>query len=179
MSTRQLQLGLRPNIGQFTLLAINNAFVGAMLGIERTVVPVLGQRTFHLASLAVLLSFITSFGLVKIRPLNLIAGQLGDRWGRKPVLILGWLFAIPVPLLVIFAPSWTWVVLANLLLGANQGFAWSMTVTSKIDLVEPKRRGFALGVNEFTGYIGVSLISIVAGFLASTLRSTARSFSRI
>ncbi|WP_367305530.1 MFS transporter [Alicyclobacillus acidocaldarius] len=167
MSTRQLQLGLRPNIGQFTLLAINNAFVGAMLGIERTVVPVLGQRTFHLASLAVLLSFITSFGLVK-GPLNLVAGQLGDRWGRKPVLIFGWLFAIPVPLLVIFAPSWTWVVLANLLLGANQGFAWSMTVTSKIDLVGPKRRGLALGVNEFTGYIGVSLISIVAGFLAST-----------
>ncbi|WDL98893.1 MFS transporter [Alicyclobacillus sp. ALC3] len=166
MREQSIRLGLRPNLVQFVLLAVNNAFVGTMVGIERTVVPILGQKTFHLNSLAVLLAFIASFGLVK-GPLNLLAGRLADRWGRKPVLIAGWLFGLPVPIMIILAPSWAWIVIANLLLGANQGFAWSMTVTSKMDLVGPKRRGLALGVNEFSGYIGVAIISTVAGYLAS------------
>lgn len=166
MEEQSIRLGLRPNIGQFVLLAVNNAFVGTMVGIERTVVPILGQRTFHLSSLAVLLAFIASFGFVK-GPLNLVAGRLADRWGRKPILIAGWVFGLPVPLIIILAPSWTWIVIANLLLGANQGFAWSMTVTSKMDLVGPRRRGMALGINEFSGYIGVAVISTIAGYLAS------------
>ncbi len=166
MKEQSIRLGLRPNIVQFVLLAVNNAFVGTMVGIERTVVPILGQRTFHLSSLAVLLAFIASFGFVK-GPLNLVAGRLADKWGRKPILIAGWVFGLPVPLIIILAPSWTWIVIANLLLGANQGFAWSMTVTSKMDLVGPKRRGMALGINEFSGYIGVAVISTIAGYLAS------------
>jgi len=166
MREQSIRLGLRPNLVQFVLLAVNNAFVGTMVGIERTVVPILGQRTFHLSSLAVLLAFIASFGFVK-GPLNLVAGRLADKWGRKPILIAGWVFGLPVPLMIILAPSWTWIVIANLLLGANQGFAWSMTVTSKMDLVGPKRRGMALGINEFSGYIGVAAVSTIAGYLAS------------
>ncbi len=166
MKEQSIRLGLRPNMTQFVLLAVNNVFVGTMVGIERTVVPILGQRTFHLSSLAVLLAFIASFGLVK-GPLNLIAGRLADQWGRKPVLIAGWVLGLPVPLMIILAPSWTWIIIANLLLGANQGFAWSMTVTSKMDLVGAKRRGMALGINEFSGYFGVAVISAIAGYLSS------------
>lgn len=165
MKEQPIMLGLRPNIKQFLLLAINNAFVGAMVGVERTVVPLIGEQSFHLSSLSVLLAFIVSFGLVK-GPLNLVAGRIADRWGRKPVLLAGWLFGIPVPIMIIFAPNWTWIIAANLLLGANQGFAWSMTVTSKIDIVGPGRRGLALGINEFSGYVGVSLISSITGYLA-------------
>ena len=166
MKERQLVLGLKPNLGQFILLAVNNAFVGTMVGLERTVLPMLGRQTFHLASLSLLLSFIVSFGVVK-GVLNLVAGKLADHWGRKPVLLLGWVLGIPVPLLVIFAPNWAWIVVANLLLGANQGFAWSMTVSSKVDLVGPQKRGLALGINEFSGYIGVALTSALTGYLAS------------
>lgn len=167
-ATRQTEpaLGLRPNLLQFTLLAVDNAFVGMLVGSERTVVPLLGRESFHVTSLAVLLSFIVSFGLVK-GPLNLFAGRLADRWGRRPVLLLGWLLGLPVPWLLLSAPSWGWVVSANLLLGANQGLAWTMTVTSKIDLVGPRQRGLALGINEFSGYIGVALASAATGALAS------------
>ncbi len=166
VNDRPLVLGLRPNLGQFVLLAANNALVGTMVGLERTVVPILGKDTFHLASASLLLSFIVSFGVVK-GVLNLVAGKLADRWGRKPVLVLGWLLGIPVPLMVMMAPNWTWIVLANILLGANQGFAWSMTVSSKVDLVGPKKRGLALGINEFSGYIGVAITSAFTGYLAA------------
>ena len=165
MEDGSMKLGLRPNLTQFTLLAINNAFVGSMVGIERTVVPVLGKQTFHLNALSILLAFIVSFGLVK-GPLNLLAGRLADKRGRKPILLLGWILGVPVPLMIMFAPSWGWIIAANLLLGANQGFAWSMTVTSKIDLVGPVRRGLALGINEFSGYMGVAIMSGVGGYLA-------------
>ncbi len=165
MEDGSMKLGLRPNLTQFTILAINNAFVGSMIGIERTVVPVLGKQTFHLNALSILLAFIVSFGLVK-GPLNLLAGRLADKWGRKPILLLGWILGVPVPLMIMFAPSWGWIIAANLLLGANQGFAWSMTVTSKIDLVGPVRRGLALGINEFSGYMGVAIMSGVGGYLA-------------
>jgi len=162
-----VRLGLGPNAWQFTLLALDNVFVGMLVGSERTVVPLLGQQRFGVRSLALLLAFIVAFGLVK-GPLNLVAGRLADRWGRRPVLLLGWLCGVPVPWMLLAAPSWGWVVAANLLLGANQGFAWSMTVTSKIDLVGPRQRGLALGVNEFSGYLGVALASAVTGALAAS-----------
>lgn len=167
MEERRIALGLRPNIAQFTLLALNNALVGTMVGLERTVLPILAKESFHLTSASLLLSFIVSFGVVK-GLLNLVAGKLADHWGRKPVLLLGWALGIPVPLIVMFAPTWGWILLANVLLGANQGFAWSMTVSSKIDLVGPKNRGMALGINEFSGYVGVALTSGFTAYLAST-----------
>lgn len=158
-------LGLRANWRQFALLAVDNLFVGMLVGSERTIVPLLGQQTFGINSLAILLSFIVSFGLVK-GPLNLFAGWLADHGGRRPVLLIGWALGLPVPWMILLAPSWGWVVAANLLLGANQGFAWTMTVTSKIDLVGPRQRGLALGINEFAGYAGVALASAATGFLA-------------
>lgn len=161
-----IRLGLRKNLGQFTLLAVDNVFVGMLVGSERSVMPLLGQQTFHVTSLAVLLAFITSFGLVK-GPLNLLAGRLADRWGRRPVLLAGWLIGLPAPWLLLFAPGWWLVIVANLLLGANQGLAWTMTVTSKIDLVGPRRRGLALGINEFSGYLGVALGAAGTGDLAA------------
>ncbi len=158
-------LGLRANWRQFTWLAVDNLFVGMLIGSERAIVPLLGQQIFGINSLALLLSFIVSFGLVK-GPLNLFAGRLADRVGRRPVLLIGWALGLPVPWMILLAPSWGWVVAANLLLGANQGFAWTMTVTSKIDLVGPRQRGLALGINEFAGYVGVALASAATGFLA-------------
>jgi MFS family permease len=162
-----VQLGLRANWQQFTLLVIVNAFVGAMVGLERSIVPLLGHRVFGLASTTAVLSFIVSFGVVKALA-NLFAGRLGDRIGRKGVLVAGWLFGLPVPLLIIFAPSWGWVVFANVLLGINQGLCWSTTVVMKIDLVGPARRGLAMGVNEAAGYGAVSVSAIAAGYLAAT-----------
>ncbi len=162
-----VQLGLRANWQQFTLLVIVNAFVGGMVGLERSIVPLLGQRVFGLASTTAVLSFIVSFGVVKALA-NLFAGRLSDRIGRKDVLVAGWFVGLPVPLLIIFAPSWGWVVFANVLLGINQGLCWSTTVIMKIDLVGPARRGLAMGLNEAAGYGAVSLAAIAAGYLAAT-----------
>src|SRR5260221_1258132 len=162
-----VQLGLRANWRQFTRLLIVNAFVGGMVGLERSIVPLLGQHAFGLASATAVLSFIVSFGVVKALA-NLFAGRLSDRIGRKGVLVVGWLVGLPVPLLISFAPSWGWVVFANGLLGINQGFCWSTTVIMKIDLVGPARRGLAMGLNEAAGYGAVSLAAIAAGYLAAT-----------
>jgi len=162
-----VQLGLRANWQQFTLLVIVSAFVGGMVGLERSIVPLLGQRAFGLVSTTAVLSFIVSFGVVKAAS-NLFAGRLSDRIGRKGVLVVGWLVGLPVPLLIIFAPSWGWVVFANVLLGINQGLCWSTTVIMKIDLVGPARRGLAMGINEAAGYMAVSASAIAAGYIAAT-----------
>src|SRR5215468_4038576 len=138
-----------------------------MVGLERSVLPLLGEQTFALASTAATLSFIASFGIVKALA-NLFAGRLSDQIGRKGVLIAGWLVALPVPFLIIAAPNWWWVVFANVLLGVNQGLCWSTTVIMKIDLVGPERRGLAMGLNEAAGYGAVSLAAILAGYLAAT-----------
>jgi len=166
-SENPVRLGLRANWEQFTLLVIVNAFVGAMVGLERTVVPLIAEADFGLASKALTLSFIVSFGIVKALA-NLFAGRLSDRLGRKRILVAGWLFGLPVPLLIIFAPSWGWVVFANMLLGVNQGLCWSTTVIMKIDLVGPKQRGLAMGLNEFAGYLAVSLSALATGYLAGS-----------
>jgi MFS family permease len=162
-----IRLGLRENWQQFTLLIIVNAFVGAMVGLERTIVPLLAAEDFNLVSRTVILSFLISFGVVKAIT-NLFAGRLGDKVGRKPVLIVGWLIALPIPILIILAPSWGWVVFANVLLGINQGLCWSTTVIMKIDLVGPKQRGLAMGLNEFAGYLAVSLSALATGYIAAT-----------
>ncbi len=159
-------LGLRANWRQFWLLVLVNAFVGAMVGLERTVLPLLAEREFGLASRSAALSFIATFGVVKALT-NAAAGYLGDRWGRKRVLVAGWLFAVPVPFVVMWAPSWGWVVFANVLLGVNQGLAWSTTVVMKIDLVGPKQRGLAMGLNEFAGYLAVALAALLSGEIAA------------
>src|SRR5437867_8564165 len=159
-------LGLRANWRQFWLLVLVNAFVGAMVGLERTVLPLIADRDFGLASRTAALSFIATFGIVKALT-NFFAGQFGDRFGRKRVLVAGWLFGVPVPLLVMWAPNWWWIVAANVLLGINQGLAWSMTVIMKIDLVGPSRRGFAMGLNEFAGYLAVALSAYATGEIAS------------
>ena len=162
-----IQLGLRQNWQQFVLLIVVNAFVGAMVGLERTVVPLLAEEAFGLVSRTITLSFLISFGVVKAIT-NLFAGRLGDKIGRKPVLIAGWVIGLPVPILIILAPSWGWVVFANVLLGVNQGLCWSTTVIMKIDLVGPKQRGLAMGLNEFAGYLAVSLAALGSGYLAAS-----------
>jgi MFS family permease len=163
-----IRLGLRENCEQFTLLVAVNAFVGATVGIERVLLPLLAEREFGLASRAAILSFIVSFGLVKAIA-NLFAGRISEHWGRKKVLVVGWLFALPVPAMILFAPSWGWIVLANMLLGINQGLCWSTTVIMKIDLVGPERRGFAMGLNEASGYLAVSAAAFASGYLAGSL----------
>lgn len=163
---RAIRLGLRENWRQFSLLVLVNAFVGGMVGIERTVVPLIGSEQFHLESTALITSFIVSFGLVKAFA-NLVSGQLADTWGRKRVLVAGWLLGLPVPFMIIAAPDWEWVVAANVLLGLSQGFAWSMTVIMKVDLVGPKSRGLAVGLNEFAGYFAVGVTAFLTGYLAS------------
>jgi MFS family permease len=160
-----VELGLRANWRQFWLLVLVNAFVGAMVGLERTVLPLLAEADFGIASRSGALSFIATFGVVKALT-NFFAGRLGDLYGRRKVLLAGWLFALPVPFLVIWAPTWAWIVFANVLLGINQGLAWSTTVIMKIDLAGPKRRGLALGLNEFAGYLAVALAALGTGFVA-------------
>jgi MFS family permease len=161
-----IRLGLRANAWQFALLVGLNALVGALVGLERSVLPVIGEREFGLATKTAVLSFLLAFGTAKAVA-NLVAGELAGR-GRKPVLVAGWLLALPVPALLAVAPSWGWVVAANALLGASQGFAWSMTVLMKIDLVGPARRGFALGLNESAGYVGVAVTAFATGALAAS-----------
>ena len=162
----RLQLGLKENWQQFALLVLVNAFVGGMVGLERTVVPLIGSGEFKLASTVVIASFIGSFGIAKAIT-NLISGQLAEKWGRKKTLVLGWIIGVPVPFLIIWAPSWNWIVFANVLLGVNQGLAWSMTVIMKIDLVGPKSRGLAVGINEFAGYLMVGVTAFLTGWIAS------------
>ncbi|WP_394794647.1 MFS transporter [Armatimonas sp.] len=159
-------VGLRENLGQFLLLMLINAFVGGMVGLERTVVPLLGTQVFHLVQSTAITSFIVSFGITKAL-VNLLSGALADRFGRKKILVLGWLFGLPVPFLLIFAPSWEWIAFANILLGINQGLAWSMAVVMKIDLVGAKQRGLAVGLNEFAGYLAVGVTALATGYLAS------------
>ena len=166
-AAEKIRLGLRANWRQFALLVVINAFVGGVVGVERSTLAPLAEHDFHLASRAAILSFLISFGLVKAAS-NFIAGRLADRFGRRGVLLVGWVVALPVPAMIILAPSWDWVVAANVLLGLNQGLAWSTTVNMKIDLVGPLRRGFALGLNEASGYLAVSAAAAAAGFLAAT-----------
>ena len=163
---RAVQLGLKENAGQFALLVLVNAFVGGMVGLERTVVPLIGSEEFGLVLRTAIFSFIVTFGLVKAFS-NLFAGGLADRFGRKRVLVAGWFVGVPVPLVLMYAPSWEWIVAANVLLGVNQGLAWSMTVVMKIDLVGPRGRGLAMGLNEFAGYLAVGLTALATGYLAS------------
>ncbi len=167
MAHNQVLLGLRANAGQFTLLVAINALVGAMVGLERSVLPLVGEEDFGLESKSAVLSFVAAFGLAKACA-NLAAGGLAAKVGRKRLLVAGWLLALPVAPLIALAPSWGFVVVANLLLGANQGLAWSMTVNMKIDLVGPRRRGLALGLNESAGYLGVAAAALVTGVLAAT-----------
>jgi MFS family permease len=160
-----IRLGLRENLPQFALLVGVNALVGGMIGQERTVLPLLAEQEFGLTAYTAMLTFIFAFGLIKAI-VNFFAGTLADRFGRKPVLLVGWLFALPVPLMLIWAPSWGWVIAANVLLGINQGLAWSVTVLMKIDLVGPKRRGMAMGFNEAAGYGAVAAAAWATGYIA-------------
>ena len=165
-SAPSVSLGLRANWPQFSLLVLINAFVGGMVGLERTVVPLIGSEEFKIASTTLVVSFIVSFGVIKALA-NLVSGHFADVWGRKRVLVVGWLFGLPVPFMVMWAPSWEWVVAANALLGINQGFAWSMTVIMKVDLVGPKSRGLAVGLNEFAGYLAVGVTAFLTGYIAA------------
>ncbi|HXI79483.1 MAG TPA: MFS transporter [Verrucomicrobiae bacterium] len=158
-------LGLRANAGPFALLVGVGALVGAMVGQERTVLPLMASRIFGIVGVAPALTFLVAFGVTKALT-NLAAGILADRYGRRPVLVAGWLVGIPVPLLLIWAPGWEWVVVANVLLGINQGLTWSVTVLMKVDLVGPQRRGFALGLNEAAGYGAVAVTALATGFIA-------------
>ena len=163
----EVRLGLGANLGQFTLLVVVNAFVGAMIGLERSILPAIAEHEFHLAAHAAVLSFIVAFGISKAFT-NYLAGRLSDAIGRKRVLLVGWAVAIPVPFLLMWAPSWNWVLFANVLLGISQGLTWSTTVIMKIDLAGPARRGFAMGLNEFAGYGAVAVSALATGYVAST-----------
>lgn len=163
---KEIRLGLRENWKQFTLLVIVNAFVGGMVGLERSILPELALKEFHIAANSAILSFIVVFGITKALT-NYFTGSLANRFGRKNLLIIGWIVAIPIPFIMIYANHWNWIVFANVLLGINQGLAWSSTVVMKIDLVGDKQRGFAMGLNEFAGYISVALVAFLTGFIAS------------
>jgi len=162
----ELRLGLRENLAQFTLLVVVNAFVGAMIGMERSILPAIAEQEFHVVARAAVLSFIVVFGVTKALT-NYLAGRWSDRFGRKQILVGGWLFAIPVPFLLMWAPTWNWILFANLLLGVSQGLTWSTTVIMKIDLVGARRRGLAMGLNEFAGYFAVAGSALATGWLAA------------
>ncbi len=164
-SNQPVQLGLKENLQQFMLLIVVNAFVGAMIGIERSILPEFAAAKFNIASTAVLLSFIVIFGISKAIA-NYFSGFLAAKYTRKKILVLGWIIAFPVPLIFIYAPSWSWIVFANVLLGIHQGFTWSSTVAMKIDLVGQKNRGFAMGLNEFAGYIAVAIMAFFTAYIA-------------
>jgi MFS family permease len=161
-----VRLGLRENLAQFALLVVVNAFVGAMVGLERSILPAIAEQEFQLAARAAVLSFIVVFGVAKALT-NYGAGRLSDHVGRKHVLVAGWLVAVPVPFLLMWAPSWNWILFANLLLGISQGLTWSTTVIMKIDLVGSKQRGLAMGLNEFAGYIAVAASALATGWIAA------------
>lgn len=165
MSESAVRLGLRENIGQFTLLVVVNAFVGGMVGLERSILPQIAEAEFAIAAKTALFSFIVVFGFVKAFT-NYFTGALANRFGRRNLLILGWLFGLPVPLILMYAPSWNWIIAANVLLGINQGLAWSSTVVMKIDLIGERNRGLAMGLNEFAGYVSVGAIAFVTGWIA-------------
>ncbi|MCC5943931.1 MAG: MFS transporter [Bernardetiaceae bacterium] len=163
---KQIQLGLKENWKQFTLLVIVNAFVGGMVGIERTIFPQFAELEFGVASKTAILSFITAFGFAKALA-NYYTGRLANQFGRKNLLLFGWILAIPVPFILIYATHWNWVIFANVLLGISQGLTWSSTVVMKIDLVGEKDRGFAMGLNEFAGYFAVGVLAFLTGYIAS------------
>jgi MFS family permease len=165
--TAAVRLGLRENAGQFALLVALNGLVGAMVGVERSVLPLIGKEDFGLRSTSAVLAFVVAFGAAKAFT-NLAAGALAEHVGRKRLLVIGWTAALPVPLLIALAPTWWWIVAANILLGVNQGLAWSMTVVMKIDLAGPRRRGLALGLNESAGYLGVAAAAFATGALAAS-----------
>jgi MFS family permease len=160
-----IKLGLRENWRQFALLVIVNGFVGGMVGLERSILPQIAEQEFAIAAKTAILSFIIVFGIVKAIT-NYYAGALANKFGRKNLLVAGWVIAIPIPLMLMFAPNWNWIIAANVLLGINQGLAWSSTVVMKIDLVGEKQRGFAMGLNEFAGYLAVALIAFLTGYIA-------------
>jgi MFS family permease len=163
---QKVKLGLKENWLQFTILVIVNAFVGGMVGLERTIFPKFAEMEFGIASKTAILSFIIAFGITKAIT-NYFTGKLANKYGRKNLLIIGWLFAIPIPFILIYAPSWNWVVFANVLLGINQGLTWSSTVVMKIDLVGEKDRGLAMGINEFAGYFAVGIVAFLTGIIAN------------
>lgn len=163
---REIKLGLKENRNQFILLIIVNAFVGGMVGLERTILPQIAEKEFHLAVNTAILSFIIVFGIVKALT-NYFTGSLANKFGRKNLLIIGWIVGIPVPFILMLADNWNWIIFANVLLGINQGLTWSSTVVMKIDLVGEKNRGLAMGLNEFAGYLSVAVIAFLTGWIAS------------
>ena len=164
--SQPVRLGIRENLPQFSLLVLVNAFVGAMVGMERSILPAIAEQEFQLAARTAILSFIVVFGVTKALT-NYFAGRFSDQWGRKVVLVFGWLVAVPVPFMLMWAPTWSWILVANALLGVSQGLTWSTTVIMKIDLSGPKNRGLAMGLNEFAGYIAVALSALATGWIAS------------
>ena len=166
MKEQTVTLGLKENWQQFTLLVIVNAFVGGMVGLERTIIPQIAEVDFGMAAKTAILSFIVVFGLTKAIA-NYYTGTLANRFGRKNLLVVGWLFALPVPIMLIYATSWNWIIAANVLLGINQGLTWSSTVVMKIDLVGEKNRGFAMGLNEFAGYLALAVVAFITGWIAN------------
>ncbi len=163
---KEVQLGLKENWKQFTLLVVINAFVGGMVGLERSILPRMAEVEFHLAAKTAILSFIIVFGIVKAIT-NYYTGTLANKFGRKKLLVAGWVIGIPIPFILMLAPNWNWIIAANVLLGINQGLTWSSTVVMKIDLVGEKQRGFAMGLNEFAGYIAVAMVAFLTGWIAS------------